>query len=66
MHRLEKEIQELEARQKEMVGELEKAETYDKPGRAQEINRELVDVQRRLADLNPEWEQEATRLAALE
>ena len=66
VHRLEKEIQELEASQKEMVAELEKAETYDKPGRAQEINRELVEVQHRLAELNPEWEQEATRLAALE
>jgi len=66
VHRLEKEIQELEAHQKEMVAELEKAETYEKPGRAQEINRELVDVQHRLAELNPEWEQEATRLAALD
>ena len=66
VHRLEKEIQELEARQAEMVAELEKPETYEKPGRAQEINRELVDVQHRLAELNPEWEQEATRLAALE
>jgi ATP-binding cassette subfamily F protein 3 len=66
VHRLEKEIQELEARQAEIVAELEKAETYDKPGRAQQINRELADVQHRLADLNPEWEQEATRLAALE
>ena len=66
VHRLEKEIQELEARQTEMVAELEKAETYEKPGRAQEINRELVDVQHRLAELNPEWEQEATRLATLD
>jgi ATP-binding cassette subfamily F protein 3 len=66
VHRLEKEIQELEGRQKEMVDELEKAETYEKPGRAQEINRDLVDVQHRLAELNPEWEQEATRLAALD
>jgi ATP-binding cassette subfamily F protein 3 len=66
VHRLEKEIQELEARQAEIVAELEKAETYDKPGRAQQINRELADVQHRLVDLNPQWEQEATRLAALE
>ena len=66
MHQLEKEIQALEARQAEMVAELEKQETYEKPGRAQAINRELVDVQHRLAELNPEWEQQATRLAALE
>ena len=33
VHRLEKEIQELEARQAEIVAELEKPETYEKPGR---------------------------------
>jgi ATP-binding cassette, subfamily F, member 3 len=66
VHRLEKEIQALEARQAEIVAELEKSETYDKPGLAQKINRELAEVQHRLAGLNPEWEQEATRLAALE
>ena len=66
VHRLEKEIQELEARQAELVAELERPETYDKPGRAQQVNRDLMDVQHRLAELNPEWEQQATRLAALE
>jgi ATP-binding cassette subfamily F protein 3 len=65
VHRLEKEIQNLEAQQAEMFTELEKSETYEKPGRAQEINRSLVEVQQRLAELNPEWEQQATRLAAL-
>jgi len=64
--RLEKEIQELEARQAEIVAELETPETYEKPGRAQAINRELLAVQQRLGDLDPEWEQAATRLAALE
>ena len=66
VHRLEQQIQALEARQAEIVKELEQQETYDQPGRAQAINRELVDVQQRLAELNPEWEQQATRLAALE
>ena len=66
VHQLEKEIHELETRQTEIVGELEKAETYEKPGYAQAINRELSDIQRRLAEVNPRWEQEATRLAALE
>jgi ATP-binding cassette subfamily F protein 3 len=65
VHRLEKEIQELEARQAEIVTELESPETYEKPSRAQAINRELADVQHRLAELNPDWEREATRLAAL-
>ena len=63
---LEKEIQELEARQSALFAELEQPATYEKPGRAAEINRELREAQRRLAELNPEWEQEATRLAALE
>lgn len=66
VHRLEKEIHELEARQAEMVAELEKPETYEQPGRPQEINRELVDVQHRLAELTPEWEAAATRLVTLE
>jgi len=66
VHRLEQQIQQLEARQTELVAELELQETYEKPGRAQEINRELVSVQEHLATLNPEWEQQATKLAALE
>ena len=49
--RLEKEIQELEARQAEIVAELESPETYEKPGRAQAINRELAEVQHRLAGI---------------
>ncbi len=66
VHQLEKEIQGLEARQAEIVAELEKSETYDKAGRAQELNRELVDIQQRLAGLNPAWEEEATKLATLD
>jgi ATP-binding cassette subfamily F protein 3 len=66
VHELEKEIQRLESRQTELVAELEKAETYETPGRAQQLNRELVDIQHRLAELNPEWEQEATKLTALD
>ena len=64
--RLEGEIQELEARQRELVAELEMAETYEQPGRPVAVNRELMDVQQRLGELNPRWEQEATRLAALD
>jgi ATP-binding cassette subfamily F protein 3 len=65
VHELEKEIQQLESRQTELIVELEKPDTYETPGRAQQLNRELVDIQHRLAELNPEWEQEATKLAAL-
>jgi ATP-binding cassette subfamily F protein 3 len=66
VHQLEKEIQTLEARQTELTAELEKPETYEKSGRAQQINRELADVQHRLAALTPEWEAAASRLAATE
>ena len=66
MQGLEQEIQGLEARQAEIVAELEKPETYEKSGHALRLNRELMEAQGRLAELNPEWEREATRLAALE
>ncbi|HYG35664.1 MAG TPA: ABC-F family ATP-binding cassette domain-containing protein [Clostridia bacterium] len=66
VQRLETEIHELETRQTELVAELERQETYEKPGYAVEVNRELMDIQARLAELTPEWEQAATRLAGME
>jgi ATP-binding cassette subfamily F protein 3 len=63
VHQLEKQIQELEERQRQLTSELEKQETYETPGRAQQINRELVDVQDDLARLTPQWEEEATKLS---
>jgi ATP-binding cassette subfamily F protein 3 len=65
VHKLEKEIQELEAKQAELTAELEKSETYEKPGRAQEINRELAHVQERLAEATPEWEAAESKLATI-
>src|SRR5271156_101302 len=64
VHKLEKEIQELEAKQIELTAELENPETYNKPGRAQEINRELAHVQERLTTATPEWEAAESKLAA--
>jgi ATP-binding cassette subfamily F protein 3 len=66
VHQLEKEIQTLEARQAELVVELEKPDTYEAAGRANQINRELMEVQHRLGELTPEWEQQATRLAGMD
>jgi len=66
VHQLEKEIQTLEARQTELTAELEKPETYEKAGRAQQINRELADVQHRLEALTPEWETAASKLSVEE
>ncbi|HZR16404.1 MAG TPA: ABC-F family ATP-binding cassette domain-containing protein [Verrucomicrobiae bacterium] len=62
---LEKQIQDLEARQAELTAELEKPETYEKGGVAVAINRELLEIQERLAALNPEWEQAAGKLEGL-
>jgi ATP-binding cassette subfamily F protein 3 len=66
VHELEKEIQQLERAQAELIAQLEKQETYETPGYAQKINRELVAIQQQLAELNPKWEAAATKLAAQE
>ncbi len=64
--RLEKEIGELEQKQISLTAELEKPDTYQQPGRAMEINRELIYVQERLAELGPEWEIASLKLAETE
>ena len=66
VHKLEKEIAELEKKQTELTAELEKPETYEAPGRAMQINRELVEAQDRLEELTPKWEAAATELARFE
>jgi len=63
---LEKEIAELESREKELTAELEKPETYATGGRATQINRELIHVHERLAEANTEWEAAGTELAQFE
>ena len=63
---LEKEIAELEVREKELTAELEKPETYATGGRATQINRELMEVHDRLAGANAEWETAGTELAQVE
>jgi ATP-binding cassette, subfamily F, member 3 len=60
---LEKQIQQLEARQIELAAELEKPESYE-GGRAMQINRELMEVVDALAAKTPEWEAAATKLNA--
>ena len=63
--KLEAEIARLEQLQTELTAELEKPETYQKPGQAVAINRELLDVVGDLARFTAEWETAATRLAEL-
>lgn len=62
----EKKIQALEKRQAEITEELEKAETYQAGGRASGLNREFSHNTDELAEITPQWEAAATRLAELE
>ncbi|MCZ7640380.1 MAG: ABC transporter C-terminal domain-containing protein [Verrucomicrobia bacterium] len=62
---LEDEIAALEAREKELVAELESPATYAERGRAVEINRELAELHERLPGLHTAWEEAATRLLEL-
>ncbi|MBI5386093.1 MAG: ABC-F family ATP-binding cassette domain-containing protein [Verrucomicrobia bacterium] len=66
VHRLEKEIAHLEARQHELTAELEKPETYAAAGRALEINMEIKSVIGELKRLTAEWETAASKLAEME
>ncbi|MCC7373323.1 MAG: ABC-F family ATP-binding cassette domain-containing protein [Verrucomicrobiales bacterium] len=62
VHELEKEIAALEAQEKELVAELERPETYNIPGRAVAVNRDLMDLHERLPKLHAEWEAAAEKL----
>ncbi len=63
---LEKEIADLEAKERDLAAELEKPETYHSGGRATQINRELVHVSDRLEAANAEWEAAAKELEQME
>jgi ATP-binding cassette subfamily F protein 3 len=64
--RLEEEIEALEERQSELTAALEDSATYETPGRAAEITRELPQVVERLKVLTSEWEAAASKLLELE
>jgi len=63
---LEKEIADLEAKERDYAAELEKPETYHSGGRATQINRELAQVTDRLEAANAEWEKAGAELTQLE
>ena len=63
---LEKEIADLEAKERDYAAELEKPETYHSGGRATQINRELTQVTNRLEAANAEWEKACAEQAATE
>jgi ATP-binding cassette subfamily F protein 3 len=62
---LEDEIARLEIQEKELVAELELPETYNTPGRAVAVNRELQHLHVRLPALHEEWAREAERLQGM-
>lgn len=66
VHDLEKRIQQLEQRQAEITVELEKPETYQTGGKAMQLNREFSHNADELAELTPQWEAAATKLAELD
>ena len=66
VYQLEKKIQELEQHQTELTAELEKQETYDNPGRAVVVNRDLAGVQEDLAKTTAAWEAAEIKLAAID
>lgn len=63
---LETEIAKLEQRQGDLTAELEDSATYEKPGYAVKINRELSEIQDRLEEVTSEWEKVGMELAALD
>jgi len=63
---LEAEIHDLETRQAELTAELEDPATYQRPGRAMEINRGLSGIIESLSRMTAEWEAAASELARLE
>ncbi len=62
---LEAEIAGLERSQGELVAALEAPETYQQPGKAQQLNRELSSIVDRLETATAAWEAAGTKLAAL-
>jgi ATP-binding cassette subfamily F protein 3 len=60
--KLEADILRLETRQKELATELESPATYEKPGHAMVLNRELLEVAEHLKSLGRQWEEAADNL----
>ena len=56
----------MEDRQKEVAAEMEKPETYDKPGLAAKLNRELGEISTDLTALTAKWEAEAAKLLEMD
>ncbi len=66
VHDLEKAIHGLEEKQNGVSAELEKPETYERAGRAMELNRELMHIVDDLRVRTAEWEAAAVKLAEMD
>ncbi|HEU5077753.1 MAG TPA: ABC-F family ATP-binding cassette domain-containing protein [Opitutaceae bacterium] len=64
--KLEQTVSELEAKQSEITAALEAPETYQDPGKAQHLNRELTVIVSQLQAATEAWEAAALRLSDLE
>jgi len=63
---LEKRVSELEASQAELTAALEDPATYQQPGKAQHLNRELSAIVDQITAATAEWEAAARELAQWE
>jgi len=63
---LEEKVSQLETKQNELTAELEAPETYNSPGKAQHLNRELSALVDQLTAATAAWEKAAGKLAELE
>jgi ATP-binding cassette subfamily F protein 3 len=63
---LEEKVVQLEAKQNDLTAELEAPETYNAPGKAQHLNRELSAIVDQLSAATKAWEIAATKLSELE
>ncbi len=63
---LEEKVSQLETKQNELTAELEAPETYNSPGKAQHLNRELSAIVDQLAAATKAWETAAGKLSEME
>ena len=63
---LEARIAALESKQAQLTAEMEKPETYTKPGRSLELQQQVRAVAHDLHKATTDWEAAATKLAELE
>ena len=63
---LEEKVSQLETKQNELTAELEAPETYNSPGKAQHLNRELSVLVDQLQAATTAWESAASRVTELE